>query len=273
MVGQVPKLCGDRLAEPIFERAKQTNRNPDHSMLRSIKQLYGEKLSAADGEVGHVKDFYFDDEYWAVRYVVVETGLWLPGRQVLISPHSFGNFYQNGDSLLVELSRKQIEKSPPVDAHKPVSRQYEEEFYRFYGLPNYWNGMELWGGASYPVAPPPTLLRSAGHGGSSGNKDSHLRSSRSVVGYHIQARDGPIGRVTDFMFDDKRWTIRHMVVETGHWFSGKEIVISPSDIERISYEESMVNVTVTEAAIRGAAEYHMPRAKYHDARELSESTL
>ena len=55
-------------------------------MLRSIKQLHGAKLGASDGEIGHVKDFYFDDQNWAVRYVVADTGSWLPGRQVLISP-------------------------------------------------------------------------------------------------------------------------------------------------------------------------------------------
>jgi sporulation protein YlmC with PRC-barrel domain len=242
-------------------------------MLRSIKQLYGDKLSAADGEVGRVKDFYFDDEYWAVRYVVVDTGPWLAGRLVLISPHSFGSFYQNGDSLLVELTRKQIEKSPPIDAHKPVSRQYEEDYYQYYGWPNYWDGLELWGGAGYPVAPLPYSPRRTGPGESSTDEDSHLRSSKSVAGYHIQTRDGSIGRVTDFMIDDKSWTIRYLVVETGHWFYGKEIVISPSDIERISYEESMVFVTVTQAAIRDAAEYHMPRAEYQDARELSESNV
>jgi hypothetical protein len=59
-------------------------------MLQSIKQLYGETLRASDGEIGHVKNFYFDDHNWAVRYVIVDTGAWLSGRLVLISPHAFG---------------------------------------------------------------------------------------------------------------------------------------------------------------------------------------
>ena len=53
-------------------------------MLRSIKQLYGDKLGASDGEIGRVKDFYFDNQSWAVRYPVADTGSWLAGRQVLI---------------------------------------------------------------------------------------------------------------------------------------------------------------------------------------------
>jgi len=245
-------------------------------MLRSIKQLYGDKLASPDGEIGRVKDFYFDDRQWALRYVVVDTGAWLPGRLVLISPHAFGHFHQDADCLVVNLTRKQIEESPSIETHKPVSRQYEEEYYRYYGLPGYWNGLELWGGASYPVVPPPpgSEHRERGeHGESPNGDDSHLRSTRSVAGYHIHTRDGSIGDVSDFMVDDRTWAVRHLVVETGHWYYGKEIVISPGRIERISYYESTIFVNVTKAAIHDAAEFKMPRARYQDARELSESVV
>ena len=114
-------------------------------MLRSTKQLHGDKLGATDGEIGHVKDFYFDDQNWAIRYLVVDTGSWLPGRQVLISPHSLGALDSAGKVLSVKLTRKQIEDSPSIDAHKPVSRQWEEEYYRYYGWPFYWQGDGLWG--------------------------------------------------------------------------------------------------------------------------------
>src|SRR5271156_4894786 len=104
-----------------------TGDHPDRhkNMLRSIKQLYGDKLGASDGEIGHVKDFYFDDQNWAVRYVIADTGSWLTGRQVLISPHAFGALHQSGKLLLVNLTRKQIEGCPPIETHKPVSRLYE----------------------------------------------------------------------------------------------------------------------------------------------------
>ncbi len=135
-------------------------------MLRSIKQLYGDKLGASDGEIGHVKDFYFDDENWAVRYVVADTGSWLPGRLVLISPHAFGNLDQAGNILRVNLTRKQIEGSPSIESHKPVSRQYEEEYYRYYGWPYYWQGDALWGMGGFPILelPPNISGASAGRG-------------------------------------------------------------------------------------------------------------
>jgi uncharacterized protein YrrD len=240
-------------------------------MLRSIKQLYGEKLGTSDDDIGHVKDFYFDDQKWGVRYVVVDTGSWLPGRLVLISPHAFGDFYKYGGRLLVELTRKQIESSPPIESHKPVSRQYEEAYNRFYGWPAYWDGLELWGGVGYPVYPSPLCRPSMAEGncgGLSNGDDPHLRSTKCLAHYEIHTKNGLIGNVVDFMIDDKTWAVRYLVVETGHWYYGKEIVLSPDDIDRISYEESAIFVNVTKEAVQEAAEYHMPRAEYHDAREL-----
>ncbi len=102
-------------------------------MLHSIQQRYGEKLRASDGEIGHVRDFYFDDKTWLVRYLVADTGHWLAGRLVLISPHAFGHLYPEGRVLLVNLTRQQIEESPSIDEHKPVSRQHEGEYHQYYG--------------------------------------------------------------------------------------------------------------------------------------------
>lgn len=55
-------------------------------MLRSIEELRGYTIGAIDGDIGSVDDFYFDDERWAVRYLVADTGGWLGGRKVLITP-------------------------------------------------------------------------------------------------------------------------------------------------------------------------------------------
>jgi sporulation protein YlmC with PRC-barrel domain len=212
-------------------------------MLRSLGQLYGKKLGASDGDIGHVKDFYFNDQQWAIRYVVADTGSWLSGRLVLISPHAFENLPQDGDCLLVNLTRQQIENSPAIESHKPVSRQYEEEYYR---------GVETWGAGGFPEAPPPPHLMPSKQA-----SDLHLQSTQALRGYPIQTSEGAIGHVIDFIMDDKSWTICHLVVETGHWYSGKEIVISPKHIDRISYEESKVFVNVTKEAILEAPQYHV----------------
>jgi sporulation protein YlmC with PRC-barrel domain len=222
-------------------------------MLRSVKQLYGEKLGASDGEIGHVKDFYFDNQNWAVRYVVADTGSWLPGRQVLISPHAFGNLHQAGKLLLVNLTRKQIEDSPSIESHRPVSRQYEEEYYQYYGWPYYWEGTGLWGMGGFPIAEVapkplpgnPATASNRSHEGA----DAHLRSTKAVNGYHIQASDGIIGHVCDFMMDAQSWAIRQLVIKTGHRFSGKEVEIPTSQVDRISYDKSTVFVNLTSKAV------------------------
>ncbi len=229
-------------------------------MLRSIKQLYGNRLRASDGDIGRVKDFYFDDQKWVVRYVVVDTGSWLLDRMVLISPIAFGDVDQKNDLLLVNLTRQQIEHSPPIESHKPVSRQYEEEYYRYYGWPSYWMGEGIWGVSAFPIVPPPPSPlpdEVAGESDNAGN-DPHLRSTHAVTGYYLQTAEETIGHVTDFLMDHKSWAVCNLVVKTGTWFSGKEIVISPSHIGRISYEDSKVFVNLTKEAILQAPEFHVP---------------
>jgi sporulation protein YlmC with PRC-barrel domain len=230
-------------------------------MLQSIKQLYGNKLGASDGDIGHVKDFYFDDRHWAVRYVVADTGSWLPGRQVLISPHALGGLHQDGKVLRVNLTRKQIEDSPSIESHKPVSRQYEEEYYRHYGWPYYWQGGGVWGMSGFPIvelpAEPLPSESATAIGPQPKRTDAHLRSAQAVNGYEIKASDGMIGYICDFMMDVQSWTIRQLVIKTGHRFSGKEVQIPTSTVDQISYEESTVFVKLTREAVEQSPQHHL----------------
>ncbi len=219
-------------------------------MLRSIKQLYGNKLGASDGEIGHVKNFYFDVQNWAVRYLVAETGTWLTSRQVLLSPHTLGNADPSSKVLSVNLTRKQIEDSPSLEWHKPVSRQYEEEYYRYYGWPRYWQGDGLWGMNDFPI-----LKRPARHFPSKPittidsqheRSDTHLRSTQAVKTCHIQTGDGIIGQVCDFMMDARSWAISHLVIKTtDHRLSAREIKIPTGKVDRINYEESTMFINLT----------------------------
>lgn len=222
-------------------------------MLQSIKQLFGSELGALDGIIGHVKDFYFDDQKWAVRYVVADTGKWLPGRQVLLSPHAFGDRQPAGKLMLVNLTRKQVADSPAMESLKTISRQHEEDYHRYYGWPYYWEGDGLWGGTrGFPILEVPYdfFPSQPGEAGlTPQSAETGLRSTQTVSGYHIQATDGIIGHVCDFLMDGPSWAITHLVVKTGHRFTGKEVQLSVSQVERISYAESTVHVKLTKEAV------------------------
>jgi hypothetical protein len=229
-------------------------------MLINTKEIYGDKLSGLDGDLGHVKDFYFDDKTWVIRYLVVDTGSWMPGRLVLLTPHVFARLDQNEKTLDVKLSKKQIEDSPSIASHETVSQQFEERYYRSYGWPMYWRGGGLWGMSGYPLAASPLPRDMAVRRAHEPHADRHLQNTKAVTGYAIQAIDATIGHVTGFLVDDKNWAIRQLVVETGHWYAGKEILISLGKVRRISFEESKVFVDLDQADIEGAPESDFARA-------------
>jgi hypothetical protein len=226
-------------------------------MLRNITHLKGFAIRATDGELGTVEQFYFDDKTWAIRYLVVETGGWLGGRQVLISPISVTHADWPAAQLEVALTKEQVEHSPNIDTHQPVSRQQEAEYYGYYGYPYYWEGPYAWGPAFLPghtmsaTASREALAEKIGRE----LTDSHLRSTEAVTGYNIEAADGEIGHVAGFVVDDESWTIRYMEAATRNWWPGKKVLVSPAWIERVSWADSKVCVGLTRDAIQNAPEY------------------
>ena len=197
-------------------------------MLSKANTLTGYKLQSLDGEIGKIKEFYFDDHHWTIRYLVANTGNWLTGRQVLISPYALIAVNREEQHITVDLFKKQIEDSPSLDSDKPVSRQFEEECSVFYGWPTYPSG-KVW--------------------------DHHLRSTYAVSGYHIQAADGELGHVEDFVIDDETWAIRYLIVGTHNWWPGKKVLVSPRWIERVSWSESKVFVNLRRETIQQSPEY------------------
>jgi hypothetical protein len=229
-------------------------------MLQDIKGLYGSKLVALDGPIGHVKDFYFDDKLWVVRYLVADTGSWLTGRLVLISPHAFAKFNPLENTLRLKLNKKQIQDSPSIDTHEPVSQQFEDEYYRSYGWPAYWQGGQMWGMSGYPLVAVEQPRDIAARKALEPRADRHLQSAKDIVGFQVVAVDGAIGHLSGLMVDDRSWAVRELVVEAGHWYSGKEILIPSGRVERISCEESKVFVSFTKADIQETEENHVAKA-------------
>jgi len=248
-------------------------------MLRSAKRLHGYSIHATDGNLGHVDQFYFDDETWAIRYLVVNTGNWLLGRQVLISPMALGQTDASTNTLRVNLTMEQVKNSPDIDTHKPVSRRQEIESSLYYGWPLYWSGGDLWGSWAYPThlaaqggmilpAPPPVDTDAAHNMDTAESEDSHLRSTQEVIGYALEASDGEIGSVDDFILDDESWAMRYAVADTGNWWPGKKVLIDPRWIHKVSWAESTVHVGLLREAIRHSPEYDpsMPISREYEAR-------
>jgi sporulation protein YlmC with PRC-barrel domain len=217
-------------------------------MLLRAKPLIGDHVIASDGEIGRVQDLYFDDLQWKLRYLVVDAGSFWSGRRVLISPDSFREIDWDGKKFHLRLTREQVENSPPVDTDRPVSRQYENLFYAYYGWPVYWGS----GGVAAMAAPIP-----AEDPRPEGNP--HLRSLAEVIGYHVEAHDGEIGHVADAVMDEESWSFRYLVIDTSNWWFGKTVVIPPSWAHRISWETSKVHVELTRDAIKNSPEWHADR--------------
>jgi len=241
-------------------------------MLRSVRELSGLRVGARDGELGKVKDVYFDDERWAIRHLVVATGGWLSGRDVLISPRSVRGIDWRDEVVNVDLTQQQVRNSPGIDTDRPVSRQHEINYYNYYGYPYYWQGNGLWGptmlpypwvGAStepliasqQPIDPAVAREIEGRVDEERDTADIHLRSCDDVTGYEILATDGSIGALDDFIFDDEAWSIRFLVVDTRKWLPGKHVRLAPGQIDHVSWEDRQVDVKMTRDAVERSPEY------------------
>jgi hypothetical protein len=222
------------------------------AMLERAQTLNGYQLRGSDGDIGAVRGFLFDDQYWTIRYLVADTGSWLSGRQVLISPYALKDVIHERREISVGLTKKQIEGSPPLESDKPVSRQFEHSYFGFFGWPTYWSGPYRWG--AYPDIPRGGEELKAADPHMKG-WDPHLRSTKQVSGYHMHARDGAIGHVVDFLVDADHWVIRYLIIDTQNWLPGKKVLIAPEWISRVSWDESEVHVDLSCDDIKKSPSY------------------
>lgn len=239
-------------------------------MLRSAKELLECVVDGSDGAIGRIHDLYFDDQDWAIRFLVVETGAWLEGRRVLISPVALRESDWEQRRMPASITREQVAKSPAVDSHKPVSRQHEVENLAYYGYPPYWGGSGLWGHGMRPAS---MLAAEAGAAepGAAGPErafadmqarvrrergdDPHLRSLRAMIRYHVRATDGEIGHVDGMIIDEGHWTIDSLIVNTSDWWLGHQVLVAPKSISDVSWLDATVLLDLDREAVRHAPAY------------------
>jgi uncharacterized protein YrrD len=234
------------------------------AVLRRVDALTRLSVRATDGAIGRVTDAYFDDQKWAVRYLVVDTGLWL-GWHVLISPHAIGTIDWDGSLINVALTREQVEHGPRADLQHPLSRLYETEFYTHFGYPPYWDAPPTWGvgpeipESQRPETSAPVQSRAAeaipGAPLVASAADSHVRSWREVKGYHIHAEDGEIGHVDDLLVDEKSWLIRFIEVDTSNWIGGTSVLVPRTALGPVNWPDSTLSVRLVREQVK-----HSPRA-------------
>ena len=223
--------------------------------------LKGFVVEASDGKIGTVSDFLFDDKTWKIRWMVVDTGGWLTGRKVLIHPSAIGLPDYVSQALSVKLSRKQIEDSPDILSDAPVSQKMQANLYGYYGWDMLWGGGNYFGfspygmGAAFEPAPyrgGADLAEAELSGTIHDDGDPDLRSVTEIIGYHIQAADGPIGHVENFLVEDATWSIRYLVIDTKNWWPGKHVLMSPYAVQGISWSDRDVTLKVTCDQVKGS---------------------
>lgn len=235
-------------------------------MLRHKSQVNGYAIHANDGIIGTVSDFLFDDDTWLVRWLVIDTGNWLPGHKVLLPPSALAAANHTDRQFSVKLTKQQVKECPGIKSDQPVSRQSEVDIYNYYGWTPYWGtgsylGMVGYGGGVVGTAagtrPSLKLMqREKGIDDAQRRKDDlALRSADEVIGYHIHASDGEIGHVEDILVEDDDWSIHYLIVDTKNWWPGKKVLISPLSVRKIEWTDRQVRLGADRQKIKDSPAY------------------
>lgn len=262
-------------------------------MIRKLRDLIGFRVVASDIDVGTVRDFYFDDLEWTLRYIVVDLDEAFGNRPVLLAPLGLKQPDMDLHSIPVHLSSDKIMNSPSIDARKPVSRQEEEQLYQYYQWPVYWNpvggfGLGVGDLSSIPMMEMEADLREQSEESriaQEQGENPHLRSIEEVTGYHIMASENSIGEVQNFLIEDNTWRIIYLLVDINGILPGGKVTLSPEWVDRVSWSQSLIYVDLDVETIRTAPEYdpdqmmdrdyeaqlyeHFHRPKYWDKDDLT----
>jgi len=221
-------------------------------MLHFASKVRGATVRATDGDIGTIDDFYFEPSTWAVRYIVVDTGTWLSGRRVLLSPMSVHGAW-GMDHISVSLTRDQVRESPLLDLSHPLLRENESQILGYYGYPAYWGMPSVWGIHDTPgalVMAPADHKATAGTSSSIDPEQRGLQSTETIAGYHIQAVDGEIGHVDDFLIGENSWRIRYLRADTSNWIGGRSVMLLVGTLHWIDEKAGKLHVALTRDEVR-----------------------
>jgi hypothetical protein len=230
-------------------------REGERILLHSVKELSGYTIEARDGHIGSPYEFCFDDQTWYLRYAVVDTGDWLLGHKIMISLDQFDPPEPAERTLAVKHTLQEVQDSPSIETNKPVYLQRKSGVYDYLGWSS---GMHMSG--TWLISPiAGQLLDEAeqGRARERGEYDPHLRSTREVFGYHIDATDGELGHIEDFIVDDQTWRIGYIVIDTHNWLPGKKVIVAPMWIVKVRWIEKKVYVALQRQTIENSPECNL----------------
>src|SRR5262245_25028879 len=227
-------------------------------MLHLAHKIAGATVHGTDGDIGTVEDFYFEEDRWTVRYLLVDTGKWFSGKRVLISPMSVQNGWGRA-GVKVGLTKDQAWNSPEFQEGE-LSRTGETSVLAYYGYPDYWGAASIWGHYDSPTASVAGAVsdKTAASDPPASGVDPearHLRSIKKSTGYHLQARNGEIGHVDDFLIGEESWRIRYLLVDTSNWIGGKSVLVGTDIVETVDRERGVLRVTDSREDIRLSPSY------------------
>jgi len=223
-------------------------------MLHLAHKVTGASVQGVDGEIGTLEDFYFEEDRWTVRYLLVDTGKWFSGKRVLISPMSVPDGWGR-EGVRLTLTKDQVWNSPEIKDGE-LSNEGEAQVLTYYGYPDYWGSANIWGSFDSPtalMARAPAMTPASQNDGIDPER-RHLRSIKKSTGYHLHARDGEIGHVDDFLIGQESWRIRYLLVDTSNWIGGRSVIVSPEAVEGIDKDKGLLHISADRRAIKQAPE-------------------
>lgn len=223
-------------------------------MLTTLKHFKGYTVKAKNGVIGEVKDICFDDRHWIIRHFVIDTGTWLPGRQLLLSPAVLAQPNWSSRFFTIVLTKEQVKNSAGRDRKKLDDHKHKGTVDSNYKWPTYWTDSPLPGDISIhnlPLKsePDPAETKAV----------FYLRSMEEVIGYAIHTLDGEIGQAEDFVLEYTTWKINWVVTVTDKWLFGRKILIPTQWIDNVSSTDLKVYLSLENDFIKICPEYNLPK--------------
>jgi hypothetical protein len=232
-------------------------------MLRSIQDLSECSVSCPDGDLGKVDQIYFDVRRWRVRYLVIDTSAWGYGQKIWVPPCCIHQVDFNSKVVRLNLVQQKMLASPAIDMQEPISRLQEGKLVNYYGCKPYWEETHAQCASRYPSgAIDPTACgepqgreRRTLHTNAF-NSNVQLLSTRQASGYTIEAVDGPVGHIRDFVFEDDTWLIRYLTIDTHEWWQSENEVLLPTEsIDSIASAGFTISTILGRDAIQNSPVY------------------